>query len=172
MGQGHAPSTTAEDLSTAEDFGRFLSAQRPRLEAVARRVVNDGPMAEDVVSDAALRVWRRMSVEVPDNPAGYLTTAVRNEAITQLRRVKRERDVVAVLAPPAAPSEEARVDDRDYVQRLLSTLTPAQRATLEMRYGMDCSETEIAEALGVPAGTVKSHAHRALRRLRDEVTAA
>ena len=172
MGHAQAPSSTVEDLSTAEGFGRFLSAHRPRLEAVARRVVSDGHMAEDVVSDAALRVWRRMSVQVPENPAGYLVMAVRNEAITQLRRIKRERDAVVVLAPPSAQSEEARVDDRDHVERLLATLTSAQRTTLELRYGMDCSESEIAQALGVPAGTVKSHAHRALRRLRDEATAA
>src|SRR5688500_10082382 len=50
------------DLTTADAFGRYLNDHRPQLEAIARRVVNDGHLAEDVVSDAALRVWRRMSV--------------------------------------------------------------------------------------------------------------
>ena len=161
-----------DDVTTAEGFGRFFEQHRPRLEAVARRVVNDGHMAEDVVADAAIRVWRRMRVQPPDNPTGYLVTAVRNEALTQLRRVKREQEALTALAAmPSQPSDESRVEDRDEVQRLLSTLTSVQRSTIQLRYGKDCSEQEIAAALGVPAGTVKSHAHRALRRLRAELAA-
>lgn len=161
------------DLHTTEGFARFLAEQRPRLEAVARRVVRDRHAAEDVVSDAAIRVWRKLEVQAPDNPAGYLTAAVRNEALDHLRRRTREQRTLEAVGPTAAGAgEEARVDDRDQVQRLLATLPDAQRSTLRLRYELDLSEREIARRLGVPPGTVKSHAHRAIRRLRDETRPA
>ena len=151
------------------DFTELYAAHRRQLESVARRVTNDADVAQDVVADAAIRVWRRLRSQAPDNPAGYLTAAVRNEALDHLRRVQRERGMIAALQPmPVSSNEESAVDDRDQVQRLLSTLTPVQRCTLNLRYRDGRSEAEIAEALGIPAGTVKSHAHRALLRLRTE----
>ena len=162
-----------QDLSNADDFGEFFAAHRRQLESVAQRVTRDADVAQDVVADAAIRVWQRLRLQTPDNPAGYFRMAVRNEALDHLRRVKREHGMVSALsALPPRPSQESAVDDRDQVERLLETLTPIQRSTLELRYRADRSESEIAETLGVPAGTVKSHAHRALRRLRVEAGAA
>ena len=162
-----------QKLSEPEAFGEFFAEHRARLESVARRVTRDADMAQDVVADAAVRVWQRLQASEVDNPAGYFTTAVRNEALDQLRRLKRERGAVLELAElPAQRGDESRVDDRDEVQRLLRVLTPAQRSTLRLRYAYGCSEAEIARSLGVPAGTVKSYAHRALRRLRDAAVPA
>ena len=153
----------------AEAFGAILSTERPRLEAMARRITRDADVAQDVVGDAAIRVWQRLQNGGVDEPGAYLVTAVRNAALDHVRRTKRERAALqAVASRPAPPTSESRVDDRDEIDRLLAALTPVQRATLDLRYAHDRTEAEIADTLGIAAGTVKSHAHRALRRLRTE----
>jgi RNA polymerase sigma factor (sigma-70 family) len=65
------------------------------------------------------------------------------------------------------PDHTAEVAERDYLLRALAALPPRQRAVLVLRYFDDLSEAETAGVLGCSLGTVKSHAARALARLRE-----
>lgn len=120
-----------------------------------------GAAAEEVVQDAFARVierWDRL-----DRPGAYLRTCVVNGCRDRLRRRR-----VARLRQPR-PREAAGDLGADHLLDALAVLSPARRAAVVLRYYADLPEAEIAEALGVKPGTVKSMLHRSLRQLREVV---
>lgn len=123
--------------------------------------------AEDLVQDALLKVaerWSRLRYEAPD---AYARRVIYNGAVSRWRRRRRET-ATAELPDAGAPGRsEAWVAGAD-VRAALLALTPRQRAVLVLRHYEDLSERQIAETLGVSVGTVKSQAHVAMRRLREE----
>ncbi|WP_238146883.1 SigE family RNA polymerase sigma factor [Ornithinimicrobium murale] len=123
--------------------------------------------AEDLVQDALLKVadrWSRLRAEAPD---AYARRIIYNGAVTWWRRRKRETPSAELPDAGLAGRSEAWVAGAD-VRAALQALTPRQRAVLVLRYYEDQSEQQIAETLGVSTGTVKSQAHVAMRRLREE----
>jgi RNA polymerase sigma-70 factor (sigma-E family) len=145
------------------------------LVRLAVLLVRDQGVAEDVVQDAFVAVhgrWRRL--HDPDRALAYLRQAVVNGS----RSTLRHRAVVARHAArdetrPAdldTPGSDARVladERRRRVLEALATLPRRQREVLALRYYAGLSEAEIAEALGISRGSVKSHASRGAAALRD-----
>lgn len=147
----------------------LYSANYRSLVRLATLLVRDVGTAEEVVQDAFIamhRGWRRL--RDPDKALAYLRQSVVNRA----RSVLRHRAVVEKHAPkalPDAPSAEsgAIVEfERSAVVRALSTLPTRQREALVLRYYSDLSEAEIAHAMGISRGAVKSHTARAMTALR------
>jgi RNA polymerase sigma-70 factor (ECF subfamily) len=99
-----------------------------------------------------------------DNPTGWVYRVALNFARTRLRRGARE-----VPFPLEFGEWEMRVPNPELVPALLR-LPLAFREVVVLKYLNDWSEREIAEALGLPAGTVKSRLHRALARLREDLS--
>lgn len=159
------------DLRTSEGFAAFFAEQRPRLVAVAYRMTGDRPLAEDIVHNAAIRVWQRCQRELPDHPAAFLVRAVQNEARDHFRRTSR-RPRTTALSPlherrhGTSDPGVAAVEDRDVIAHLLPLLSDRQRNALELRYLRDFTDAEIADVLGMALPTVRSNVHRALQRLR------
>ncbi|MCA1823624.1 MAG: SigE family RNA polymerase sigma factor [Frankia sp.] len=158
-------------------------AQRPRAAAVdsalsalyaahyrslvrlAALLLDDTGTSEEVVQDAYIRMhlaWRRIRDE--DKALAYLRTTVVNLARSRMRR----RLVARKHAPrpmPDAPSAEYGAEqqaERAAVVAALRRLPARQREALVLRYYGDLSESEIATAMGVSNGAVKSYAHRGL----------
>lgn len=77
-----------------------------------------------------------------------------------------ERPVEQVPEPPAAGDVSVAVAERSRLEAALSLLPPAQRAAVVLRYYQDLPEAQVAEALGCPLGTARSHATRGVARLR------
>jgi RNA polymerase sigma-70 factor (sigma-E family) len=129
---------------------------------LAYALVGSREIAEELVQDAFARVyerWRRI-----DQPAAYLRTAVVNACKNEHRR-RRTRTRLAPDpdgAPAAPPASVDFLDD-------LRVLTPRQRTAVVLRYHEGLGEAEIAAAMGVRPGTVKSTLHRALELLRAQV---
>jgi len=127
-------------------------------------------LAEDAVVEAFLRVyphWRRGRV---DDVARYLqTTAVHEVRRLQARAARADRPLADDGASTPGRSLADDAGDRAVVAELLQGLSADERHVLVLRFWFDLREVDVAEALGLPLGTVKSHAHRALRRLRDAV---
>lgn len=136
------------------------------LTRLAFLMLGDRQMAEDVVQEAfcgLYRAWGRMSDHA--NALGYVRTSVLNGCRSALRRSKRTPRPSAV--PPAASAEAtvlASERQRETVTAL-RRLPPRQREALALRYFADLSEHEIAVAMGVSPGTVKSTTSRALAAL-------
>jgi RNA polymerase sigma-70 factor (ECF subfamily) len=141
---------------------------------VALRILRDPSLAQDAVQDAFLSAWRTAASFDPSrgNASTWLLTLVHRRAVDLVRREERRRtDVLDETAPVAAgdstdEAAELRAQRRA-VQAALAQLPPDQREALELAYYGGLSQSQLAERLGIPVGTVKSRMFAALRTLRD-----
>ena len=127
--------------------------------------------ADDVVSEAFYQLYRRWRLlRSPEAAAGYLRSVVVNRTRMRIRHLQVIRRHVegAVDGAPAALSSEAMAvlrDDQRAVVLALADLSNRQREALVLRYWMDLRESEIAEAMGISAGAVKTHVARGMAAL-------
>lgn len=140
------------------------------LVRLAALLVRDVATAEEVVQDAFVAMhggWRRLRNS--DKALSYLRQSVVNRS----RSVLRHRVVVDRNAPKPAPDEPSAEHgaftllERSAVVAALRTLPPRQREALVLRYYGDLSEAQIAAAMGISKGAVKSHTARAMVALRS-----
>lgn len=150
----------------------FYERYRPMItRTVLGLVGGDQALAEDVLQDTALRLWRNGSRFDPALGAEevFVRVVARRAAVDLLRR-RREMPAewAADAAGPdvAAPIAQARVLDADVVQRALETLSDAHREVVVRAYLRDESYQQIADRLGVPVATVRTRVFYALRALR------
>lgn len=125
---------------------------------LARGLVDSSEQAEEIVQDAFAKVFERWSRL--KEPGGYLRVSVINGARSELRK----REVVRRFG--LTRRAEATTGERDYLIDALDQLSANQRTVLVLRYYADMSEKEIADALNVRPGTVKSTTSRGLANLR------
>jgi RNA polymerase sigma factor (sigma-70 family) len=149
---------------------------------LALRVVRDTALAEDVVQEAFLSLWRSAGRFVPERSrAGtWLLTLVHRRAVDLVRREERRRSEPIESAPEAADAAAAEAAwlrlERERVQAALARLPDAQRETIELAYYGGFTQAELADRLGQPLGTIKSRMFAGLARLgellRDPETGA
>ncbi|HVF74442.1 MAG TPA: SigE family RNA polymerase sigma factor [Acidimicrobiales bacterium] len=134
----------------------------PSMVRLAKLLVGSDAAAEDVVQDAFLAVSPKLGGL--DNPRGYLRTAVVNMA-----KGRHRRAAVAERHQPEPPrvSGDPEIDE---TWAVLARLPYRQRAVLVLRFYEDMSEADIANVLACRPGTVKSATHRALARMREELS--
>ena len=145
--------------------GRFL--------AIAHRILRDVDRAEDALQEALVIAWRDLpSLRDPDRFGGWVHRILTNVCIAEAGRERKRITNLFVLPlhDTAAPDELLSVADRDLLDRGFRRLTPDERAILVLRHYVGYEPTEIADLLGLPAGTIRSrlhHAHRAMRAALD-----
>jgi RNA polymerase sigma factor (sigma-70 family) len=147
----------------AADFAALYDREHLRLVRLAFLMLGCREQAEEVVQDAFLHLhghWAGV-----DNPGGYLRASVVNGCRDARRRLARYRDREPSLAAPAETW-----DHPDELADALAALPARQRSVLVLRYYLGLNEPEIAAALDIRPGTVKSSLHRGIRRLRHELT--
>ena len=144
-------------------------AEHGRAVAVLARVFGDLDVAEEAVQDAFVSLHRRWKkLRDPGAAAAYLRTSV----VHNTRSIQRRRSVAArhpVDSPLDVPSAEygaLRAVAGSAVVAALQQLPARQREALVLRYYADLSEAEIAEAMKISRGAVKSHASRGMAALR------
>jgi RNA polymerase sigma-70 factor (ECF subfamily) len=160
-----------DDLALAELYDRYGRAAY----SLALRVLRDPALAEDAVQEAFLTIWRTAGSFLADRakPNTWILTLAHRRAVDLVRREERRRAAPlesAEALEPDAPSTEATVELRDrrqIVQEALKKLPADQREALELAYYGGFTQSELAERLAVPLGTVKSRMFAGLRRLRD-----
>jgi len=164
--------TAGDSSAVAELYDRFA----PMLFPMVLRVVREKAEAEDVLHDAFVAVSERATLYVParGSVVAWLVTLVRNLAIDRTRRRARRsalahRDALEAPISAVESPEEALAEARasGVVRRALASLPDVQRQTLEIAFYEGLSYPEIADREGVPLGTVKSRAARALQALRE-----
>jgi RNA polymerase sigma-70 factor (ECF subfamily) len=152
-------------------FRAFVEANGATLLHAARLLTGDHHRGEDLVQTALTKVylkWGRI-----DAPLPYARRALVNAHIDQTRRKWWGERPTEFLPETPAPDVDAIASDlRDELRRMLTGLSPRERAVVVMRYYCDLSEQDTAATLGIPVGTVKSSCARALARLRVEAPAA
>jgi RNA polymerase sigma-70 factor (ECF subfamily) len=147
--------------------------------SLARRVLRDQALAEDVTIDVYLQVSRQAASYDPDrgSATGWLLMLARSRALDRLRMEARKRDREVPLPPgldevlPSPASGPAEViAQRELgraVRSALAALSDEQRRVIEIAYFAGLSQSEIAARLGQPLGTVKSRMRTAMIRLRE-----
>jgi len=159
----------SEQSALAELYDRY---GRPAY-GLALRVLRDEALAEDAVQDAFLSVWRTASRFVPERgkASTWILTLVHRRAVDLVRREERRRTDTLEHAPePAAGGvdEAAWVRlQRERVQAALRQLPDQQREAIELAYYGGFTQSELAERLGQPLGTIKSRMFMGLARLRE-----
>jgi RNA polymerase sigma-70 factor (sigma-E family) len=144
-------------------LGEVFRGHYSSLVGLARLLDRDD--ADELVQEAFVRVhvaWERLHDQ--DDPLPYLRQVVVNLARSGIRRKVLARRRPLTLAPPVRAAEDDALagDDRRAVRAALDVLSVRQRECVVLRYFLDCSTEETAEALGVSEGTVKTHLHRGL----------
>ena len=159
---------TLADGEEAE-FSAFAVRDGGELLGFAFLLTGNRHDAEDLVQQALLRTAVRWRV-ARRSPAGYSRTVVLNLVRDRWRAQQRQRAETLsadLTALPSAVDGAAMVLDRQMLLAACRVLPLQQRAVLVLRFWEDRSVEETAAVLGCTAGTVKSHTHRALARLRD-----
>jgi RNA polymerase sigma-70 factor (sigma-E family) len=165
-----AASHEGSDWDADEAVRQLYASHWPAMVRLAALLLRETATAEEVVQDAFVALHRRWpSLRDPGSGVGYLRASVVNGC----RSVQRHRQVEVRHRFPGAPAptgpEEKALDAETDAAVLAAVrrLPERQREVLVMRYYADSSESEIAEALGISQGSVKSHAHRGLATLRS-----
>lgn len=159
----------SDEAALAELYDRYGRAAY----GLALRVLRDPSLAEDAVQEAFLHVWRSAGrFEAGRAKVGtWVLTFVHRRAVDLVRREERRRTEPAESAPvatgPGADEDADRRSKREIVQGALRRLPPEQREAIELAYYGGYTQSELAERLGEPLGTVKSRMFTGLQRLRS-----
>ncbi|MEW5989832.1 MAG: RNA polymerase sigma factor [Chloroflexota bacterium] len=153
-------------------FAALAVRVTPRLYGLAVRILRDVPSAEDVVQQSLVDAWRDLR--------GLRDAAAFNSWIVRLlvrnahREARRTRAVsrISFPAPDPGPNPMAAIDERDAMEHAFRELTPEHRVVLTLRHYLGWDPAEIARALGVADGTVRSRLHYALASLRAALEAS
>jgi RNA polymerase sigma-70 factor (ECF subfamily) len=152
-----------------EAYADLIRARGDRLFALAQRILRDVDRTEDAVQDALVIAWRDLpGLRDADRFDAWLHRLVVRSCVREAVRMRRVVTNLRVLPLdlPAPTDDFLSLADRDQLERGFRRLDPQQRAILALRHFAGYEPTEIAEILGIPAGTARSrlhHAHRAMR---------
>jgi RNA polymerase sigma-70 factor (ECF subfamily) len=144
---------------------------------LALRVLRDRATAEEVVLDVYKQAWRQAGLydERRGTPTGWLLKIAHSRAVDRVRAIRREQElkrVAAELSDAAAAVEDPEAaavlsEQREFVRSALAELPAEQREVIVFAYYGGMSQSEIAERLDLPLGTVKTRARLAMAKLRD-----
>jgi RNA polymerase sigma factor (sigma-70 family) len=160
----------SDEAALAELYDRFGRVAY----GVALRILRDEKLAEDAVQEGFLATWRSADRFMPERgkASTWVLTLVHRRAVDLVRREDRRRAEALTDDVEPAPSGSAEDDawlrfERERVQAALRQLPDQQREALELAYYGGFSQSELAERLGQPVGTIKSRMFTGLARLRE-----
>ena len=160
----------ADDDALAALYDRFGRVAY----SLALKILRDQALAQDAVQDAFLAAWRTAAGYDPARakPSTWLLTLVHRRAVDLVRREQRRRtdpleDDTPQPLGEATEDEAAIREQRQLVQHALRQLPDEQREALELAYYGGFSQSELAERLGLPLGTIKSRMFTGLTKLRE-----
>jgi RNA polymerase sigma-70 factor (ECF subfamily) len=148
----------------------WIDQYQPKVYKAACLVLRDPVAAQDVAQDTFLRAWNAMSrVEEGVNVERWLCRISINLCLNQIRSRRREQTAVDRMASYQPPEDSYELQaTRSELDEALRRLPDRLRVPLILRYYLDFSETDIAKALSLRNGTVKSRLHEARRLLAND----
>ncbi len=162
-----------------EAFARFYDRYAPLVYPLIARIVRERAEAADVLQEVFWETWQGASGYDPGrgSPEAWLITRARSRAIDRVRTLRRRGETFvapldeSLAAAPADPGGDPtqRAEERGVLRSALGRLPEAQREVIELAYYAGFTQTEIAERLKQPLGTVKTRIRLALERLREVV---
>jgi RNA polymerase sigma-70 factor, ECF subfamily len=177
----------APAASELDDIDTLVRNYRPRLLRFVAFSIGDPDLAESITQDAFLKAWAGRAKFRGDCAVNTWLTSIALNLIRDQQRLGKFRfwrqarataiDVndAANFLPSGESSPERRMlakEQAGQVQAALENLSPNQRSIFLMRFSEEMELAEIAERIGMPINTVKTHLHRALKSVRAQVSAA
>lgn len=155
--------------SQAEEFERFVAARWSALNQLGSLLTGgDRHRAEDLVQEALVKLWSAWPRVADEAPEAYARTVLaRLAARSARRRWWGERPSAELPEVAQVGDLSTAVAERTELEAALAQLPPRQRTAVVLRYYQDMSEQQVAEVLGYPIGTVRSHTARGVARLRQ-----
>lgn len=158
-----------------EAFSALYAATSAKLNGIVLRIIRDRSLAEDILQEAFVRVWRNAERydAASGRPATWLAAIARNAAIDVLRQRQahfaRHKDVGddALAAVPDRTASSGNPGDRQALRGCLGELADEHRACVLLAYQDGWSREELAERYDRPVGTIKTWLHRGLKQLRE-----
>lgn len=161
-------------------FATFYDRFAPGLFSLIYAILHDQKESEDVLQEAFVQMWKRVGTYDPRR-SSLFTWAVmisRHKAIDRLRSRQRQSRLTEAMeneapdVPAPASSERAdnaleRSDERERVRAAMAQLGDGQREAIDLAFFAGLTQTQVAEKLGAPLGTVKARIRRGLLALRD-----
>lgn len=161
----------AERLRSGDEtaLGELFDRHAALVNGLALRILRNPTDAEDVVQEVFVQAWRqRERFDVGRGSLqAWLCTMARTRALDRLRRVAARREEPEDAAP--SPSAPPSTLDQMTVRKALDVLSDGQRRAIELAYYEGLTQTEIAERLQEPLGTVKTRIRTGLLRLRESL---
>ena len=172
---GGSDAALAERLMARDEeaLREVIESHGRMVHGMARRILAEPSLAEEVAQDTFLALWRRPGAFDPGRGGllGFLLAVARNKAIDMVRREETRRRAAEALVSEAeigAPvASVASVEERDEVRAALQRLSPVQREAIVLAYFGGRTYREVASELGVPEGTAKTRLRDGLIRLRQ-----
>jgi RNA polymerase sigma-70 factor (sigma-E family) len=164
------------DRQLRADYEAYVGARAPAMLRLAYLIEGERAAAEDLLQAAFVKLYRAWPrIDRTLGPDAYLRRIITTTHASRWRRRSAYELPAGELLPEpsAAAAPESAVVDRHLLWGAVSRLSRMQRAVVVLRWYEDLPETEVARVLGISAGAVKQHNHRALRALRldPELTA-
>lgn len=156
-------------------FAQLVDAVIDRLHGVARLMLGDGDDAQDAVQEALVRVWRELPRLRDSSRFDAWARRLLINACHDVGRRRRRQALVRLAATsvssPVGPDELRTVDDRDRLRRGFDRLPFEQRAVLVLVHYLGMTGPEVASALELPVGTVRSRLRYATRAMQAALDA-
>jgi RNA polymerase sigma-70 factor (ECF subfamily) len=185
-GQGGGGSLTDTDQDVvkaclagdADAYALLVERYGGRVFNVALRITGDPDMANDCAQEAFIRAYRALHQYDPTRPfAPWLYRITTNASLNHVQRSRGHETTVEELPEHPEEIEEGpeatavRREELAEVVAAMAELPPAYRAALTLRHMQQLSYQEVADALDIPLGTVKTHLHRARAALKERLAA-
>src|SRR6476660_7543643 len=157
-----------------EAFAALVTMTSDRMYALAARILRDNDLAEDALQGALITVWRQLpTLRDPARFEAWLRRLLVHACYAEARRRRSWASAIRVLPVdgPVGPDGLLSIVDRDALDRAFRRLTIEQRAVFVLHHHVGLALTEIADAVGIPAGTARSRLHYATKALRAAIEA-
>lgn len=157
-------------------FKKLFAAFAPKIKSFAMRNGVGPELAEEVVQETFIRVWRKAEQFDPSKASAstWLYTIARNQRIDLLRKRHRPEpdyeDPAFIPEPEPQPTEViVRNQEASRLKECIDALSPEQQEVLKLSFMEELPHVEVAEKLGIPLGTVKSRIRLAMKHIRSEI---
>lgn len=157
-----------------EAFDQLVGRIGDSLYSVARRILRDTTLAEDATQQALLATWRSLpQLRDPDRFEAWAYRLLVRACYAESRRERRHRGTVRLLPDdgPTVPDASSRIAGMDELDHAFRQLSVDHRTVVVLVHYLGMTPSEAADALGTPAGTVRSRLHYALQSMRSALEA-
>jgi RNA polymerase sigma-70 factor (ECF subfamily) len=167
------PTVAEPATDRAQAFLRLADDHLDAAYRLARAILHDATDAQDATHDAFEQAWRKWStLRDPARFEPWFDRILVNTCRDRLRSARRQATDISVEVAMASGDHIGQANDRDLLANAIASLSPDHRVVVALRYYRDLPVEEIARRLGIPAGTVQSRLHYALKRLHSEIDTA